>query len=274
MKNHQHGFTLVEVMIFLAISGAMLGWSVLTIRGRQQQVQFSQAVRDFENNLKDYINDTATGYYSNATGVKCVVLNPSSTTSDITFQPAVGDTSGANKDCIFIGKAIQFSPQGTNGEGFNVFTVLGRRQYPEGSQLRDAKSFKEARPRPLLNATGLNTFDYTEHKQLSWGARITSASSGLLGFFTTFAQTNSQGLQSGSLDTQTIAIPSLAGSAFPVDATQAVAATAITDYRVDTPAAFTSQTICLARADNAETALVTIGVNGRNIDVHTEFKTC
>ncbi len=261
-------------MIFLAISGAMLGWSVLAIRGRQQQVQFSQAVRGFENILKDYINDINTGYYPNATNIRCDVLNPFNQASDIAFSPAAGNTAGTNKDCVFIGKAIQFGVHNTNGEGYNVYTVLGRRQHPVGSNLEDVKSFKETRPSPLLNTTGPDTFDYTEHKTLGWGTHITSVSSGLIGFFTTFAQSGARGLEAGSADTQSIAIPHSSGTAFPFDANQATAVSAIRDYLVDTPAAFTPQTICLARADNQETALITIGGNGRSIDVDSEFKAC
>lgn len=274
MKRRQHGFTMVEVMIFLAISGAMLGWSVLSIRGRQQQVQFSQAVREFENVIKDYINDIGTGYYPNAANTSCTVSNPFNASSDIRFAPSGTATAGSNKDCIFLGKAIQFGVHGSNGEDYNVYTVLGRRQTPSGSSLRDVTSFREARPTPLLKDTGGDTFDYTEHKSLGWGTHITGVSSGLIGFFTTFAQSGSRGLESGSADTQSIAIPDSSGSVFPFDATQNTAVNAIRDYQVDTPAPFTPQTICLSRADNEETALITIGSNGRSIDVDTEFKAC
>ncbi len=264
---------MVEVMIFLAISGAMLGWTVVAIRQRQLQVEFSQTVRDFENRIKDVINDIATGYYPNATGFECVVGSPNDANNSLEFRPVPAGvpTAGTNKDCIFIGKAIQFAPANTDESGFNVYTVLGRREYPQGvGDFREVGSLEEANPRALVNVAG--GFDYTEKERLRWGVRIKASgtSSGLIGFFTTFAQSGQRGLESGSFDTQTVAIPQ-GGAPFPTQATESSAIGAIEALGDNAAPAFTPQTICLERSDGAETAKLIIGSNGRKIDVVTEF---
>ncbi len=65
--NRSTGYTIVETMIFLAVSSLMFISAMILINGRQSRAEFIQAVRVFEANLRDVANDVSTGYYANTT---------------------------------------------------------------------------------------------------------------------------------------------------------------------------------------------------------------
>ena len=123
MLAKKHGYTIVEVMIFLAVSGALLVSALLLVGGQQRQTQFNQAVREIENVVQDIINDVSTGYYSRPSDFEC--KNVSDTVTIIT--PST-NTIGTNKDCMFVGRLIQFAVDGTDEEGFSVYTAVGLRE--------------------------------------------------------------------------------------------------------------------------------------------------
>jgi type II secretory pathway pseudopilin PulG len=49
--NIPFGFTIIETMIFLAVSGALLASSLLLVSGSQNKSQFNNAVRDLNRKL-------------------------------------------------------------------------------------------------------------------------------------------------------------------------------------------------------------------------------
>lgn len=116
------GYTVVESMIFLAVSSALFVMVILTLQGRQAQAEFSAATREMESRIKDVINDVETGYYAGTENLECTVQQPR---GELDFDPIDGQR-GTSGDCIFIGKAIQFGVTGDD-KAYNVFSIAGAR---------------------------------------------------------------------------------------------------------------------------------------------------
>ena len=176
------GYTIVEVLIFLAVSGMMFFMALTFIGGQQNKAQFVSAVRDFESQLTDIANDVSTGYYVRPVDFTC-------TTSAITPVPA---EQGTNGDCIFLGTVLKFGTDGGNREQFMQFTMAGLRQ----SGGENVTSVAQANPRPIYGA-GLEQAAKTV--TLGYGSAVrciafnnaTSCTPGsntnaAFGFFTTF----------------------------------------------------------------------------------------
>lgn len=131
------GYTIVEAMIFLAVTGAMFLSMMAFISGRRERTEFALAARNFEASLNDIANDVQDGYYSNVTangsGFSCAPNSGtiSNTNSGVNISVSAGTGGqGANRGCLFIGKAIQFSPNGTGMSGSQyILHVLVGRQY-------------------------------------------------------------------------------------------------------------------------------------------------
>ncbi len=132
------GFTIIEVMIVLAISGGMLSAAALMISGQQERTRFSTNVREVENKLSDIFNDVETGYYTNSGAIECKVLSPLNAASAPEIQvvpPASAPAQGTNQDCLFLGMAISFyKASGSEANNsYRIFTLIGRRQTVDGT---------------------------------------------------------------------------------------------------------------------------------------------
>jgi type II secretory pathway pseudopilin PulG len=125
------GFTIVETLIFLGVTAVMLVSALLLVGGQQRKTEFTQAVRDIESQIKDVANDVSTGYYSSSSNFTCKDNGASKLviSSDISKL-------GTNSDCIFIGRAVQFKVEGSDGEGFALYNIAGKRG---ASELSSAK---------------------------------------------------------------------------------------------------------------------------------------
>lgn len=140
------GYTIVEVMIFLAVSGGLLAMAILVFSGQQGRTQFATGAREIESRVRDVINDVSTGYYARSSSFDC-------TAGAAGPQIAPGGTfQGQNDDCIFLGRVIHFDVGG-NGNQYNIYSVAGLRQVQSGPDSeQDVTDFDEAQPTasPLL----------------------------------------------------------------------------------------------------------------------------
>lgn len=150
MKNRlaSSGYTIVEVMIVMAVSGGLLVSVMTMINGQQRRTEYSTAVRDFELKLQDIFNDVEAGYYPNNDQLQCVD-NPNDS-SIPTIQrigvTQVGQEQGTNADCIFVGKALQFYRDANLTSNYRIFTIVGKRQHLVNGQLVDVTNIDSARP--------------------------------------------------------------------------------------------------------------------------------
>ncbi len=110
------GYTIVEALIFLAVSGLLLVSVAGLISGRQERTMFANAVNDVQQDLLDMFNDVNSGYYPSDGKVGCNVSGGA-----VSLSPSGGQESGANSGCMFIGKVIEFSPPSTS---FTAYTMV------------------------------------------------------------------------------------------------------------------------------------------------------
>lgn len=186
------GYTIVEVMIFLAVTGTLFIFTVLLMGGQQRRTEFAQSVREFETRVQDIINDVSTGYYSKAINFTC--QKPGGNGPPVLSANAGADSLGSNEECIFIGRALQF----TDTETYYVHSLIGLKQ-PGGITNRDVQDLTEARPTSLYSDSNGNLIDGTEDEKMPRGllvraVRYESAPAvSTLAFFDTFTSYDGSG---------------------------------------------------------------------------------
>jgi hypothetical protein len=119
-KNKQPlGYTIVEVMIVLAVSGMMFVVAADFINGKQERSSFTAGVNEMASEIQDVVEQVTDGRYSD------IPLNCNYAGGAITF---VGATSaqGTNSSCVFLGKIIRIPSQASLDQ-YNVFSIAGGR---------------------------------------------------------------------------------------------------------------------------------------------------
>ncbi len=117
------GYTIVETIIFLAVSGMLLVSVGTMINGRQERTRFSQSIDNMSQNLRDVLNDVSVGYFPSNNNVRCTP-NGSVPPNNLSF--VVDDTveQGKNTGCVFIGKILEFPPDSTD---YNIYTAVSNK---------------------------------------------------------------------------------------------------------------------------------------------------
>lgn len=135
------GFTIVETMIVMAVTGALFVAIAVTMSGRQNSAEFTHAIQDIQAKIQQTIDQVGQGFYSNE-GFSCTASGGSVTFSAV---PPGTDTQGTNSGCVFLGKVIQFHLSGTDPEQYQIYTIAGLRctdamaacQSPAGSPFQN-----------------------------------------------------------------------------------------------------------------------------------------
>lgn len=157
----QHGYTIVEVLIFLAVSAVLFVSTMLVLSGRQQRVQFTNAVRDFETKIVDVANDVSNGYYQSAGNVQCTAGNP----PVVNVGPS--NTQGTNDGCVILGRIIKFGFDG-NVEQYGTYSIVGNRL----NAGTDVSDLADASPRVLLTSDVNNNRSLREQLNVGSGTRV------------------------------------------------------------------------------------------------------
>lgn len=238
------GYTLVEVMIFVAISGFMFVLAAVFVSGKQANVEYRQSLNNVNTQVQAALNSVANGEYPSFGNFTCATLpndkynfNASATTQ--------GTNAGTgNKDgCTFIGMVMQFGVAGDD-TAYYTYTVAGH-QYastdPSCTPVAAADditpaSFCQAKP-VAVDRTAPKSINLTQYGKLTNGLKLTkiqqciaACSSGVptlqtisaVGFFGSFASYGAAGstdLQSGA---QSVSVVTLAPNAPPNDETAMV----------------------------------------------------
>lgn len=122
-KNKQPlGYTIIEVMIVLAVSGVIFVIAANFINGKQQRTAFNQGVNETASRIQATINQVADGQYSD------IPFNCSASSTPLRITAASDSTNsqGTNSDCVFIGKFWQMAFDG-NPAQYEVFSLATER---------------------------------------------------------------------------------------------------------------------------------------------------
>lgn len=160
------GYTIVEALIFLAVSALLFTSTMLFLAGRQNRAQFTNAVRDFETQILDIANDTSTGFFQSSPNVVC---DPSGNP----IETGTPRDAGTDQRCIFLGRVIKLSNDG-NREQFVLYSVVGNRL--NGSNA-DVSTLAEANPKLLLTG-GASDAQLRRIVPFGYGMRIACIATG------------------------------------------------------------------------------------------------
>lgn len=193
------GYTITEVMVFLAVSSAIFFMIAGTFNQRIRNNDFMTGAREMESMLQDIANDVSTGHYNYPGNLSCTagVSGP-----EFAEAPGGGE-QGTNAGCIFIGRFIHFDVEESDGKYMNIYTVAGLRK--KGGV--DVTDIVEASPRAVYDsAAGI---DLTEEVRVPSSVVIKSIYSENgghkdewhgVGFFTTFEGASLDAPSSLSMD--------------------------------------------------------------------------
>lgn len=262
------GYTILELMIVLAVSVIILGGAILTVRGSSARTEFAESMRDVNSSMQDWMNDVTDGFTGG---------NPATYTCKITASKPrlVPRYANNTPDCVFVGKALQVTDGHScptcvtdQSSKIYIYSIFGERL--SGSAFIDNMS--EAVPVPAIgNAissyqTGL---DLTETYNILNGASViktkingTTTTGALFGFFNSF---NGSAVSSNGAQTLNAYYYPLATNSAPANTTSGT--NVIKCLEMSTPCipaadlnppALNSAQICFASNLDSELAVLTI----------------
>lgn len=267
------GYTIIEVMIFLAVSGLMFVSAMVLIGGQQNRAQFVNSVRDFESELNDIANNVATGYYIKGGDFKCVIGGD----GNVSFPEGQTAGIGENEACIYVGTVIKFGNDNQR-DSYHLMTMAGLRT-TDGST--NVANLAEAQPKVVVHGPqGMNEDNLIVHKRLTYGNTIQCVKIGdnpdclvnpnaAVGFFTTFTGTPSNP-GNGSIQADLLYYSTVN---FDYDMMNTVPVINSTNYKVLGSMRPNSITICMKSGATNQYALLKLGGgSASNLTVSTEIK--
>lgn len=170
MQGARGGYTIIEVLIVLAVTGALFVSAVTVFQGKQGRTQFSQAMRDVDSKIQSLVNDSDINALPGNGQYTCTAPGPS-------YRPVLAasggpDTTGTNDGCIFLGRALQVVNNGGNGKIY-AYAVLGRRVNASNPVQITVQDIASANPEPAMGPLPLP--DLTEQYDLLSGATFVYA---------------------------------------------------------------------------------------------------
>lgn len=145
------GYTIVEVMIFLAVSGFMFLAAAAFINGKQAQETFHRGMDEVGANLTSLIGSVANGEFNlPETGFSCTAGSSGSPN----ISSLTGKGQGANTGCVFLGTVLSLGKVSDAPQTFDTYTVVARQFAPTSGMTCSvdapnvpAQSFCQAEPR-------------------------------------------------------------------------------------------------------------------------------
>jgi len=142
------GFTIVEVMIVIAVTGVMLISAVLLVNGKQARTEFRTGINDELQSLQQIVNETASGFYPNTHDFTCQGNAAGPVLFSLSAPGAGGQ--GNNVGCVFLGKSVQFGLGSIDPKNsmLGVFPVAGNQYQNSGGNQVAVLTIGNAVPRP------------------------------------------------------------------------------------------------------------------------------
>lgn len=269
LKSKSNGYTIVETLIFLAVSGLMLTSAMLFISGKQGREQFQSTVRDFESRLTDIANDVSNGNYQTTEDFTCYV-----TAGIPRRDPDTSSGLGTNTQCIFVGMVVKLADgaSGTGPEKMIQYAMMGRRQNA-GS---DVKSLAETNPRTINSTNNFSVSNIGAGATVGCikiGSGACDDNNAAIGFFTTFQGSDLASQGGAALQTEVISYRDiLKTDTNPGTRTKLNAAAPPINYDSAQVSRNPEITICLISGGSNQHALVRIGGgNSSRLSINSEI---
>ena len=123
MGRYSGGYTIIEVMIVIAITGVLFLSSVLVFQQQQGRTGFSQAVQDLSSKIQNFASEVSAGTYDGSQGYFCA--------ADASGNVSLTRINVDNSGCVFLGRVIQVNI----GQGsLNTYAVIGTRDTYSGGR--------------------------------------------------------------------------------------------------------------------------------------------
>jgi len=253
------GYTIVEVMIFLVITGVLLASAMLVFRGRQERTQFNQGVREIDAQIRSIINETATGYYPNPNNINCTVPTPG---QGVNITTSGAKAQGANEGCIYLGRVLQF----TGNDVYRAYTIVGQQRTSTGQEVTTLGGTNDTAKQTVITPTTVHPTwpDATATFRLPWGITVkkvippSAVPVGAIAFVSSFGSYGASGLNSGSSVLNSVP---LVGSSLTSNATQIASET---EGMATDPVNPGRILVCLLSAGGDRQAAIIIGGSNNN----------
>lgn len=109
------GFTIIEVMLFLAISGGLVAALLITVGVSVERQRFSDTIVSTQAFVQEQINETLNVINDRTTGDCTGSVSGTSTGS--------GSVPRGTSDCVILGRALDFTPGSSHVTTYNVVGV-------------------------------------------------------------------------------------------------------------------------------------------------------
>lgn len=262
----QGGFTVIEVLIVLAVTSALFVSAAIMIVGRQNRTAFEQSVRNVQSQIQSAIDEVVVGHYPNKGSFSCAA-----DASGPLISAGAGE-QGTNGDCIFMGKVIQFKVANTDPEEFRTYTIAGLRK--SASTGEEVTSRAEAMPLLIAPSTanpGIPDRATTEileagltASSVSYGSPATQV--GGIAIWQSLASISGGTLTSGA---QAASIGPVVGTTLDMGQLAFVDAANLTSGPLDD---VNGIKLCFVSGSTDQSGLITLGGNNRRLTVTLDMK--
>lgn len=197
MRGASGGFTIIEVIIVLAISSLMLTSAAAVFNGRKQSTDFSQSVYDLQSQIQSIANKVSS---HNIPGLGQQNCSPAPFLPGNTYRPLFGVASDSG-ECIYLGQAIQVTKNSPTIYSYPIFGLST--VYVGAVSTGSAPStFAQANPEPAIDtgsATPASTdFQFKGTYTILNGLQVftatwNNAENDILGLYSSLQDNNTSG---------------------------------------------------------------------------------
>lgn len=199
------GFTIVEVMVFLAISGVTFLIAASFISGKEAQAEYNTGMNQANLRVKTIINNVSNGNYAlpNGSALSCSFSAGKPDVTEVAPQP----NNVAMEGCTFVGTVLE-PDYNNNPNQYYLFTVAGCQNYiGAGSSYQCSNSPSDPIPTNLEEEQPQVVNWLSSSKEWDNGVALTRIyyvngtswdQISALGFFGSFPSMNNSVMESGA----------------------------------------------------------------------------
>lgn len=148
MRGHsQAGFTIIEVMLFVAVSGLLMSGLLIGTGTSIARQRYKDSVSTFHSSVQQLYEEVAAPYNNRTTAVGSCGSSPVAGTSD----------------CVLLGKMLV-----VNDQDMTYYDVIGKEPAHTTAVSNEDSLLQSYHPQVVREGTNANI----KHAQLEWGARV------------------------------------------------------------------------------------------------------